>query len=112
MNRFDYVRATTVSEAVAALAAIPGTCALAGGTNLVDLMKYDVARPPRIIDINRLPLGAIEDTAEGGLRIGALVTNSDLAWDPRVEQRYPLLASAILPAPRRNCATPRPPVVT
>jgi xanthine dehydrogenase YagS FAD-binding subunit len=107
MKRFDYVRATTVSDAVAALAT-PGACALAGGTNLVDLMKYDVARPPRVVDINRLPLGDIEDTPEGGLRIGALVPNSDLAWEPRVAKRYPLLASAILAgaSPQlRNAAT-------
>lgn len=108
MNRFEFVRATTVSEAVAALAAIPGSRALAGGTNLVDLMKYDVAAPPRVVDINRLPLAAVEDTADGGLRIGALVPNSDLAWEPRIEERYPLLASAILAgaSPQlRNAAT-------
>jgi xanthine dehydrogenase YagS FAD-binding subunit len=108
MKRFDYIRATTVSDAVAALAAVPGARALAGGTNLVDLMKYDVAQPPRVVDINRLPLANIEDTADGGLRIGALVPNSDLAWDSRVEARYPLLASAILAgaSPQlRNAAT-------
>ena len=108
MNRFEFVRATTVSEAVAALAAIPGARALAGGTNLVDLMKYDVATPPRVVDINRLPLGAVEDTADGGVRIGALVPNSDLAWEPRIEARYPVLASAILAgaSPQlRNAAT-------
>jgi xanthine dehydrogenase YagS FAD-binding subunit len=107
MKRFDYVRATTVSDAVAALVA-PGACALAGGTNLVDLMKYDVARPARVVDINRLPLGAIEDTPDGGLRIGALVPNSDLAWEARVAIRYPLLASALLAgaSPQlRNAAT-------
>jgi xanthine dehydrogenase YagS FAD-binding subunit len=108
MKRFEYVRAATVSDAVAALVAVPGARALAGGTNLVDLMKYDVAQPPRVVDINRLPLGSIEDTPEGGLRIGALVSNSDLAWEARVEQRYPLLASAILAgasAQLRNAAT-------
>jgi xanthine dehydrogenase YagS FAD-binding subunit len=108
MKRFEYIRATTVSDAVTALAAVPGARALAGGTNLVDLMKYDVAQPSRVVDINRLPLGRIEDTAGGGLRIGALVPNSDLAWEPRVERRYPLLASAILAgasAQLRNAAT-------
>ncbi|WP_213775035.1 xanthine dehydrogenase family protein subunit M [Bradyrhizobium sp. dw_78] len=108
MNRFDYVRAESVADAVKALAAVPDARALAGGTNLVDLMKYDVAKPSRIVDINRLPLKAIEETPSGGLRIGALVTNSDLAWDPRVVKRYALLASAILAgaSPQlRNAAT-------
>ena len=108
MKRFEYVRAASVSEAVAALSAVPGARALAGGTNLVDLMKYDVAQPPRVVDINRLPLTAIEDTPDGGLKIGALVPNSDLAWEPRVERHYPLLASAILAgasAQLRNAAT-------
>ena len=108
MRRFDYVRAETVDQAVQALAAVGDARALAGGTNLVDLMKYDVARPSRVVDINRLPLGAIEETADGGLKIGALVTNTNLAWDARVVKRYPLLASAILAgaSPQlRNAAT-------
>ena len=108
MNRFDYIRADTIADAVSALAGSPGAKALAGGTNLVDLMKYDVARPSRVVDINRLPLKAIEDTADGGLRIGALVTNSDLAWHPQIAKRYPLLSSAILAgasAQLRNAAT-------
>src|SRR6201992_3640814 len=107
VNRFDYIRPESVADAVAALAG-PGVKILAGGTNLVDLMKYDVARPSRIVDINRLPLKSIEDTEAGGLRIGALVGNSDLAWHPQVVKRYPLLSSAILagasPEPR-NAAT-------
>jgi xanthine dehydrogenase YagS FAD-binding subunit len=82
---------------------------IAGGTNLVDLMKYNVERPARLIDINRLPgLNAIEPTEGGGLRIGALVTNSAAAYDDRVTKRYPLLASAILAgaSPQlRNAAT-------
>lgn len=108
MKRFDYVRAESIAEAIAALAAVPDASALAGGTNLVDLMKYDVATPSRVVDINRLPLGDIEETEGGGLRIGALVPNSDLAWDRRIEHRYPLLASAILAgaSPQlRNAAT-------
>lgn len=108
MRRFDYIRADSIDEAVRALAAVEGSRALAGGTNLVDLMKYDVATPTRIVDINRLPLGGIEETPEGGLKIGALVTNSALAWDLRVEARYPLLSSAILAgaSPQlRNAAT-------
>lgn len=108
MKRFEYVRAETVVHAVAALAAVDGARALAGGTNLVDLMKNDVATPARVVDINRLPLGEIEETPGGGLRIGALVTNSRLAWDARIEAGYPLLASAILAgaSPQlRNAAT-------
>src|ERR1700744_2869303 len=95
MNRFDYVRAHSVADAVAALSGSDAKI-LAGGTNLVDLMKYDVARPSRIVDINRLPLKAIEETETGGLRIGALVTNSDLAWHPQIVKHYQLLSSAIL----------------
>ncbi|HAP46614.1 MULTISPECIES: xanthine dehydrogenase family protein subunit M [unclassified Afipia] len=107
MNRFEYVRAKSVDEAVRALS-VPGACALAGGTNLVDLMKYDVAAPARVVDINVLPLRTIEETKDGGLRIGALVSNSDLAWDPRVAADYPLLSSAIMAgaSPQlRNAAT-------
>ena len=108
MNRFGYVRPQSVSEAVQALAVEPGARVIAGGTNLVDLMKYDVARPTRLVDIGRLPLDRIEDTEGGGLRIGALVSNSAVAYDERVEHRYPLLASAILAgaSPQlRNAAT-------
>jgi xanthine dehydrogenase YagS FAD-binding subunit len=78
------------------LAADPGARLVAGGTNLIDLMKQDVERPSRLIDISRLPLRSIEETADGGLRIGALVPNSDLAYHPLIAQRYPILASAIL----------------
>jgi len=108
MRRFDYIRADSIEHAVQALAAVQGARALAGGTNLVDLMKYDVATPTRIVDINRLPLDSIEETENGGLKIGALVTNSALAWDARIEARYPLLSSAILAgaSPQlRNAAT-------
>ena len=107
MNRFDYVRAGTVAEAVQAFAGAPGAQFIAGGTNLVDLMKYDVTRPGRLIDITRLPLAEIADH-EGGLRIGALVTNANLAYDARVRSRYPLLADAILAGASgqlRNAAT-------
>jgi xanthine dehydrogenase YagS FAD-binding subunit len=108
MNRFEYVRADSIADAVKALAAVPDSQALAGGTNLVDLLKYDVAKPSRVVDINRLPLRTIEETAAGGLKIGALVSNSDLAWDSRIVKQYPLLASAILAgaSPQlRNAAT-------
>ena len=96
MNNFAYSRAADVADAVRQMAADRNAKFIAGGTNLVDLMKYDVERPARLIDITRLPLRAIEETRAGGLRIGALVPNSDLAYHPLVEARYPLLASAIL----------------
>jgi xanthine dehydrogenase YagS FAD-binding subunit len=108
MNRFDYVRAESVADAVTALGGSGDVKVLAGGTNLVELMKYDIARPTRIVDINRLPLKSIADTDDGGLRIGALVCNSDLAWDSQVVKRYPLLSSAVLAgaSPQlRNAAT-------
>jgi xanthine dehydrogenase YagS FAD-binding subunit len=108
MNRFEYVRAGSVGEAIKAIAGMPDARVLAGGTNLVDLMKYDVAKPSRVVDINRLPLKDFAETSSGGLRIGALVTNSEVAWDPRVVKRYPLLSSAILAgaSPQlRNAAT-------
>src|SRR5215472_19082452 len=78
------------------LAADRGARFIAGGTNLLDLMKENVVRPTRLIDISRLPLNRIADTADGGLRIDALVPNSDVAYHPQVEKRYPLLAGAIL----------------
>ncbi|MFY9623488.1 MAG: xanthine dehydrogenase family protein subunit M [Rhodoplanes sp.] len=96
MINFDYVRAADVADAVRQIAADPTAKFIAGGTNLIDLMKEDVERPSRLIDITRLPLKTIEETANGGLRIGALVPNSDLAYHPLIEQRYPMLASAIL----------------
>ena len=106
MNRYDYVRPDTIAEAIKALSN-PEARALAGGTNLVDLMKSDVARPAVVVDINRLPLKAIE-VSEDSLRVGALVSNSDLAWHPDVQARWPLLSSAILAgaSPQlRNAAT-------
>lgn len=108
MRRFEYFRAETVAQAVEALSGTADACALAGGTNLVDLMKYEVARPSLVVDINRLPLNDIVETEGGGLRIGALVPNSDLARHARVGRQYPLLASAILAgaSPQlRNAAT-------
>jgi xanthine dehydrogenase YagS FAD-binding subunit len=96
MINFQYARARDVADAVHRIAAEPTAKFIAGGTNLIDLMKEDVERPTRLIDISRLPLKTVEETPEGGLRIGALVPNSDLAYHPFVEQRYPLLASAIL----------------
>jgi xanthine dehydrogenase YagS FAD-binding subunit len=96
MINFQYARATDVADAVRRIAAEPAAKFIAGGTNLIDLMKEDVERPSRLIDISRLPLKEIEETPDGGLRIGALVPNSDLAYHPLIERRYPLLASAIL----------------
>jgi xanthine dehydrogenase YagS FAD-binding subunit len=96
MINFQYARAGDVADAVRLISADPSAKFIAGGTNLIDLMKEDVERPSRLIDISRLPLTSVERTASGGLRIGALVPNSDLAYHPLVEQHYPLLASAIL----------------
>jgi xanthine dehydrogenase YagS FAD-binding subunit len=96
MINFQYSRATDVADAIRLLAADSGAKLIAGGTNLIDLMKENVEKPSRLIDISRLPLRKVEETAHGGLRIGALVPNSDLAYHPLIEQRYPLLASAIL----------------
>ncbi|MGI4942926.1 MAG: FAD binding domain-containing protein [Janthinobacterium lividum] len=97
MNRFSYARPADVAGAVREAGAHPAARFIAGGTNLVDLMKYDVERPTRLIDLTRLPgLDRIEATEGGGLRIGALVTNTTVAYDERVTDRYPLLASAIL----------------
>ncbi len=96
MINFQYTRAIDVADAVRQIAAEPAAKFIAGGTNLLDLMKENVERPSRLIDISRLPLQSIESTSDGGLRIGALVPNSDLAWHPLIEQRYPMLSSAIL----------------
>jgi xanthine dehydrogenase YagS FAD-binding subunit len=95
MINFQYARAHDVAEAVRQMGADPAAKFIAGGTNLVDLMKYDVERPSRLIDISRLPLTSIEETGQG-LRIGALVSNAELAYHPLIEKRYPLLSSAIL----------------
>jgi xanthine dehydrogenase YagS FAD-binding subunit len=96
MINFEYACAKDVADAVSRIAADPGAKFIAGGTNLIDLMKADVEQPPRLIDISRLPLKSIEDTADGGVRIGALVPNTDLAYHPLIEKRYPVLSSAIL----------------
>ena len=107
MRPFDYTRARDAAEAVRE-AGIDGVKFIAGGTNLVDLMKGDVERPVRLVDINRLPFDRIEEMKTGGLSIGALVRNSDAAYDDRVERRYPLLSSALLAgasAQLRNAAT-------
>src|SRR5499426_1842026 len=96
MINFQYTRASNVADAVRQIAANPSAKFIAGGTNLVDLMKMDVERPSQLIDISRLPLTTVDETADGGLRIGALVPNSELAYHPLIEERYPILGSAIL----------------
>ena len=108
MNPFSYVRATDIGDAVRHAAASEHAKFIAGGTNLVDLLKGDIAQPDRLIDITRLPMRQIETTESGGLRIGALVTNADVAYSDAVVQRYPLLSRAILAgaSPQlRNMAT-------
>jgi xanthine dehydrogenase YagS FAD-binding subunit len=108
MNRFDYVRPATIPDAIAA-AAGPSAAYLAAGTNLLDLMKGGVARPDRLVDITRLPgLDRIERLPDGGVRIGALVRNADLAYDPEFARSYPAIAEALLSgasAQLRNAAT-------
>jgi xanthine dehydrogenase YagS FAD-binding subunit len=96
MINFEYARATDVADAVRQIAADPGAKFIAGGTNLIDLMKENVEQPMRLIDITRLPLKEVAKTPGGGLIIGALVPNTDLAYHPLVEQRYPILSSAIM----------------
>jgi xanthine dehydrogenase YagS FAD-binding subunit len=96
MRTFHYQRASDIHEAIAMVSLNPGARFIAGGTNLLDLMKLEIEAPSHLVDISRLPLSQIVTTPDGGLRIGALVTNSDLAAAPIVRQRYPVLAQAIL----------------
>jgi xanthine dehydrogenase YagS FAD-binding subunit len=96
MIPFKYARASNIADAIKLMVASPGAKFIAGGTNLVDLMKVHVERPIKLIDVTRLPLDKVEETAGGGLRIGALVRNTDLAYHPLVEKRYPMLSSAIM----------------
>src|SRR5271156_3136213 len=95
MKSFTYERAGSLASACAA-ATQPTAKFIAGGTNLLDLMKLQIETPTHLVDIGPLPLGEIEETADGGLRIGARVTNSALAADMRVRRRYPVLSQAIL----------------
>lgn len=96
MKPFTYERAASPAEAAAAAVRIPGAKFIAGGTNLLDLMKLQIEAPAHLIDVNRLALDKIEATPEGGLRIGALVRNTDLAADQRVRRDYAVLARALL----------------
>jgi xanthine dehydrogenase YagS FAD-binding subunit len=108
MRTFDYVRPATIREAVAT-ASEPGAAYLAAGTNLLDLMKGGISRPSRLVDISRLPgLDRIEELSDGGVRIGALVRNADLAHDRAFARRFPMVAEALLSgasAQLRNAAT-------
>lgn len=108
MNSFSYTRVSDVRSAVHAVTAQPQAVFIAGGTNLIDLMKENVSRPSHLVDITRVPLNRIEELADGGLRLGALVTNADTAYNAEVERRYPMLSRAILAgasAQLRNMAT-------
>jgi len=108
MRPFSYERAATPAAAAASAARNPGAKFVAGGTNLLDLMKLEIEKPAHIIDINDLTLNKIEATPDGGVRIGALVRNTDLAADTRVKREYPLLSRALLAGATgqlRNSAT-------
>lgn len=108
MRPFTYERALTPADAAGAAAANPGARFIAGGTNLLDLMKLQIETPSHLIDVNGLGLDRIEATDDSGLRIGALVRNTDLAADARVRRDYPVLSRALLAgasAQLRNKAT-------
>lgn len=108
MKPFRYERAGDVSGAVAMLAEAPGAAFLAGGTNLVDLMKLEVATPDVLVDVRELTSDRVEELADGGLRIGAAMPNSDLAAHRAIRRRYPVLSEALLSGASgqlRNLAT-------
>jgi xanthine dehydrogenase YagS FAD-binding subunit len=96
MRSFTYERPSNPTEAAAAVARVPGAKFIAGGTNLLDLMKLQIETPTHLVDVNGLGLDTIEATPEGGLRIGALVRNTDLAADARVRKDYGVLSRALL----------------
>jgi xanthine dehydrogenase YagS FAD-binding subunit len=108
MNPFRYDRASDISNALALLTQTPSAAFLAGGTNLIDLMKLGVTKPDALVDITHLPYDRIESLPDGGMRIGALVRNSDLAADRTIRAHYPLLVQAVLSGASgqlRNLAT-------
>jgi len=108
MHPFSYIRVEDAHTAIGEAAALPEAAFVAGGSSLIDLMKLDVLQPARLIDINRLPLTKIETLADGSVRIGAMVRNSDMAYDETIRTRYPLLSEAVLAgasAQLRNVAT-------
>jgi xanthine dehydrogenase YagS FAD-binding subunit len=96
MRPFTYERAADAKAAVKAAVETPNAKFLGGGTNLLDLMKLEIETPTHLIDVGRLPMAGIEETAEGGLRIGAMATNSHVAADAKVRSRYPVLTQAIV----------------
>ena len=107
MRPFEYVRAADAASCAAAVASVPGAKFLAGGSNLVDLMKEDVERPTRLVDIRQLPLRQIQRT-RAGLSVGALATNTETANHPLIRENYPLLTQAIVAGASgqlRNMAT-------
>ncbi len=108
MNDFKYTRSKNLQDSIEVLVQEEHSQVIAGGTNLMDLMKYRVENPEHLIDITRLPLSEIELLQEGGMRLGALATNAETAYNPEIEERYPLLSKAILAgasAQLRNAAT-------
>jgi xanthine dehydrogenase YagS FAD-binding subunit len=96
MRPFTYERPSNPQEAVKAIGGHPHAKFIGGGTNLLDLMKLEIETPTHLVDVNHLGLDRVEATPDGGLRIGAQVRNSDLAWDPRVRTRYAVLSRALL----------------
>lgn len=96
MTPFTYERAASTASAVEAVASTPGAKFIAGGTNLLDLMKFQIETPIHLVDVRGLALSEIEETLEGGMRIGALVTNTQLASHPRIKQDYGVLSRAIV----------------
>lgn len=108
MNNFSYARAGSIESAVGEIAKAETAKFIAGGTNLLDLMKYNVEKPEHLVDVNRLPLDKIEEKDGGGWRLGALCTNTDTAYHEIIEKNYPMLSLAILSgaSPQlRNAAT-------
>jgi xanthine dehydrogenase YagS FAD-binding subunit len=108
MHPFSYLRAQEEQNAIREVTANPQATFVAGGTNVIDLMKLNVMQPERLIDINALPLTQIERLADGSVRIGAMVRNSDMAYDETIRTRYPFLSEAILEGASsqlRNMAT-------
>jgi xanthine dehydrogenase YagS FAD-binding subunit len=108
MKAFDFERAADAQTAVTLVAGHPGATFLGGGTNLVDHMKLGIAAPELLVDVTRLPFGAVEERDDGGVRIGAAVRNSDLSAHPLVRERYPVLAQALVAGASgqlRNLAT-------
>src|SRR5438876_12179300 len=108
MQNFQYASSSGVNDAIRALTSNRDARVIAGGTTLVDLMKLDVETPNQLVDINRLPLGDITETAQGSVRIGAMARNSAVAYHPLVRERYPVLSEALLSGASgqlRNMAT-------